>query len=136
MPRELAAYLLSQNDIGDTSKFEDFDMTLEKSGVRVTFLIWPYFMTIGSPEPIGDAERDPEFIRTILDHYNLRKNGTSEDLYIENFRFTKEKETETPDIFFFNAANAYSLYLQTKVVSILRYLSACINYHPGISIIC
>ena len=114
LEREFAAYLMSLFEIIDTSKFQHADVELSDN-LRLTFLGWP---DIISGSALGDQnERRPKFIRTILDHYNLIEEGTSQPLNYPGMQCeVPEVEVDSPDVVVLNAANAYALFMQSEKV--------------------
>ena len=122
LPREIVAYLMSFNDVLDTTKFEHADEILGENGIRVTFQTWADILVRGTGhETLGDTPRNFGFIEEIFDHYNLRSNETSDELYKYKYLLYDEKQIDSPDVFIFNAANAYSEFLQSKKVCFLSF---------------
>ena len=113
--REFAAYLqLFNNSDVDTSKFTFTDKLIDGTDLRVSYEVWWNISDTNYDyvDPVT-RERRKEYLGGVLDQYNIRAANTSMQLTSgEGYGWFIPKQTDRPDVFLFNAANAHALYRQ------------------------
>ena len=113
--REFAAYLQSFNNSDvDKSKFKFTDKLIDGTDLRVSYEVW-WDISDDNYDYVDPVtrERRKEYLRGVLDQYNIRAANTSMQLTSgEGYGWFIPKQTDRPDVFLFNAANAHALYRQ------------------------
>ena len=113
--REFAAYLQSFNNSDvDTSKFKFTDKLINGTDLRVSYEIWRD-ISMENDDYLDSVtkERKKEYLRGFLDQFNIRAANTSvQILDWYEYAWFIPKQTNRPDAFLFNAANAHALYRQ------------------------
>ena len=118
LPRESVAYLMSLNEVLDTTKFDHADVMLGETGIRITFESWTDIIGRGPGKNIlGDQPRSRDFLETMIDHYNIRKMNSSKPIDMWEYNLYQDIEEDSPDVFLANGANAYAMFLQSAKVS-------------------